>query len=161
MPAQPARKLRNEDFESPSIDDIQKDVEASAAGAQTSTPAGDPEDPRLKERAPLAFEFKDSVGRTYRGTLHNRVLESRKQNRDKEQIEARLTGGLARATLPQRALDMNAIQAHLRVSLEEPFPGFLTPPKSLDDLDDSVLVAMYECVQEHERIYFRLPSAEG
>lgn len=137
-----------------SAEALRREMDMADDADADEAPAGQPPKGPENEVWTFPFTFENTRGETFEGPFTDHILRGRREVRRVEQLAAKLGGGVPYEMLAEDARLMNRVQAHMEISM----PAAERPKwaRSLDDLDDEVLLALWKKVEEHEVHYFRL-----
>lgn len=129
----------------------------SAREPEAAAEAKAQRDPRDREEWSFDFSYTDSRGKQWIGRFTNKILNLGERQKAGILV-ARFNGGSPVHALPPDVTFINEALAHLEFSLTD------RPPWAQDlqsTYDAGLIMALYNKAQEHERVYFRLPSPEA
>jgi hypothetical protein len=138
------------DFSMPHIQDVRAQV-AQAFSRPTAPPKAAPVvDGRLEREYTFDFAYTDLRGHVWKGTFTNRVMSVG------DKAQHGIICAKRRQALPPDAVSATTYEliytaTWLEMSLQKPIPAWAEDPFSLTD--DALLLALFEEVARHERIF--------
>jgi len=136
-----------------STDDMVKEVRATVSLEAVQSPAADARD---KEEWPFHFDWTDARGKRWQGDFVNKILDFG----DIQQVavlRSRFSGGQPLTAFADSINILNQAVAHMTFSLKTR-PDWAKDLRKLNDM--SLVMALWEKVNDHESFYFRLGATE-